>query len=202
MQRLEYKHFSISLTFSAGKFTPEEIFEHDVEVFLNQKVKEGWELKTEIERTIGTVRGFYKGLFVKKVCEKWVPAPAVNDDPDLSNNPPRSASVGHTLIEEIERNLPKPLPWGQCHCQCHSNPNVEHCMPCCVECPDCGLNITGDLESHRKETHSSDDDPCPAAENKVISPTALAMDDQACAPPASHQTRTVAETEEPGLKFL
>lgn len=29
----------------------------------------------------------------------------------------------------------------ECTCDCHRYPNVYHCMPCCIECPICGMNV-------------------------------------------------------------
>ena len=58
--------------------------------------------------------------------------------------------------------------WWECHCQCHSNPHVHHCMNCCLECPECGLNISGDLEAHRKEVHGDPPAEVPTAENPEL----------------------------------
>jgi hypothetical protein len=29
-----------------------------------------------------------------------------------------------------------------CHCPCHRNRGMTHCMPCCYVCPHCRRNIT------------------------------------------------------------
>lgn len=28
-----------------------------------------------------------------------------------------------------------------CHCTCHNGIGMEHCTPCCTQCPICGQNI-------------------------------------------------------------
>ncbi|MFA5747790.1 MAG: hypothetical protein WC872_01620 [Candidatus Absconditabacterales bacterium] len=28
-----------------------------------------------------------------------------------------------------------------CHCDCHTNDSMKHCVPCCYECPNCHENI-------------------------------------------------------------
>lgn len=40
--------------------------------------------------------------------------------------------------------------FDECHCQCHTNPSMHHCMPCCHTCPHCGKNIKTGIfyESH------------------------------------------------------
>lgn len=42
--------------------------------------------------------------------------------------------------------------YDECDCDCHRNPNMRHCGPCCQPCPKCGKNIR-DLfyEDHVKE---------------------------------------------------
>lgn len=47
--------------------------------------------------------------------------------------------------------MPEAKAWNECRCHCHdelSGHTVEHAMPCCSQCPHCGLNITGNIESH------------------------------------------------------
>lgn len=29
----------------------------------------------------------------------------------------------------------------ECRCDCHTNKNVKHCMPCCERCPHCKKNF-------------------------------------------------------------
>lgn len=40
----------------------------------------------------------------------------------------------------------------ECHCLCHGDPEIEHCMPCCETCPRCLLNVT-DLKAHLEVDH-------------------------------------------------
>lgn len=38
-----------------------------------------------------------------------------------------------------------------CDCDCHTNPNIHHMMPCCDECPWCKERIViGWYETHKK----------------------------------------------------
>jgi hypothetical protein len=61
------------------------------------------------------------------------------------------------------RKLPPDTPqlsedgaWSECHCTCHRN-KVRHCMPCCVPCPDCGMNVVGSMAAHKKQLHPQAD---------------------------------------------
>jgi hypothetical protein len=38
----------------------------------------------------------------------------------------------------------------ECHCACHRNSGIEHCMPCCHPCPVCGMRIAYGFEDHVK----------------------------------------------------
>jgi hypothetical protein len=29
----------------------------------------------------------------------------------------------------------------ECYCQCHNDPSIKHCMPCCRTCTKCGRHI-------------------------------------------------------------
>ena len=42
---------------------------------------------------------------------------------------------------------------SECHCICHTDPeNINHCFPCCYQCPNCGRNIeTFSSTEHEKE---------------------------------------------------
>ena len=48
--------------------------------------------------------------------------------------------------------------FGECHCECHSNPSMRHMMACCEgECPHCGKRIvTGAWEQHVKTCQAPD----------------------------------------------
>lgn len=35
-----------------------------------------------------------------------------------------------------------------CHCGCHNDPNIKHCMACCHRCEYCGRNIAFFYEQH------------------------------------------------------
>lgn len=42
----------------------------------------------------------------------------------------------------------------ECTCECHRNPYVEHCVPCCEVCPYCGISIMlGFMLTHIEECH-------------------------------------------------
>ena len=45
-----------------------------------------------------------------------------------------------------------------CTCKCHSIPpgegNMEHMIPCCMECPYCHMNVVGELfDYHVRVSH-------------------------------------------------
>jgi hypothetical protein len=39
----------------------------------------------------------------------------------------------------------------ECHCICHGNDDVKHCMPCCSTCGYCGRNIKYGMETHMRD---------------------------------------------------
>ena len=50
----------------------------------------------------------------------------------------------------MRRKNPKLKPSNdKCECECHSDPEVKHSIPCCFECPKCHDNI----KSHVYNAH-------------------------------------------------
>ena len=42
-----------------------------------------------------------------------------------------------------------------CDCDCHHNPGVRHCIPCCYSCPNCGEQIrNGCMSAHKRRWHA------------------------------------------------
>jgi len=56
--------------------------------------------------------------------------------------------------------MTKPINFDECGCQCHRNPHIVHCMPCCSECPYCGARVIH-YEVHIKEHHKDEPLPMP-----------------------------------------
>ncbi len=44
--------------------------------------------------------------------------------------------------------------WG-CNCECHSNSDMHHCMPCCEICPNCNKRIKHSfIDDHKQQCQS------------------------------------------------
>jgi len=64
-----------------------------------------------------------------------------------------------------------------CHCRCHNNPNIMHCMPCCLPCHYCGANIkhfyfekhVTDCQAAIKNQCTSDSELCDCAFHQLPS---------------------------------
>ena len=47
----------------------------------------------------------------------------------------------------------------ECNCDCHTNPDIVHCAPCCAECCYCGKRIKMPFfNSHRMEHERNEDE--------------------------------------------
>jgi len=44
-----------------------------------------------------------------------------------------------------------------CHCECHTDPEVKHPIPCCFECPKCHENIVSHVYNAHVECCSRSD---------------------------------------------
>ena len=54
-------------------------------------------------------------------------------------------------------DLPNQGSFDECHCPCHkSGVRMEHIVPCCDECPTCGVNVKSYAYKRHIENCSKD----------------------------------------------